>query len=38
MDLRLIVILLVGMSWADVIMLARGVICDIRHACQEEAL
>ena len=39
-DLRLIVMLLVGMSWADVlsVMLARGVMCDVRHPRQEEAL
>ena len=32
-DLRLIVMLLAGMSWADVlsVMLARGVMCDVRH-------
>ena len=32
--------LLVGMSWADVlsVMLARGVMCDVRHPRQEEAL
>ena len=31
-DLRLIVMLLVGMSWADVlsVMLARGMMCDTR--------
>ena len=36
-DLRLIVMLLVGMSWADVlsVMLARGVMCDVRHQRQE---
>ena len=34
--LRLRIILLVGMSWADV--LARGVMCDVRHPRQEEAL
>ena len=39
-DLRLIVMLLVGMSWADVlsVMLSRGVMCDVRHPRQEEAL
>ena len=39
-DLRLIVMLLVGMSWADVlcVMLARGVMCDVRLTRQEEAL
>ena len=39
-DVRLIVMLLVGMSWADVlsVMLARGVMCDVRHPHQEEAL
>ena len=39
-DLRLTVMLLVGMSWADVlsVMLARGVMCDVRHPRQEEAL
>ena len=30
----------VGMSWADVlsVMLVRGVMCDVRHPRQEEAL
>ena len=39
-DLRLIVMLLVGMSWADVlsVMSARGVMCDVRYPRQEEAL
>ena len=34
------IMLRVGMSWADVlsVMLARGVICDIRYMRQEEAL
>ena len=34
------IMLLVGMSWADVlsVMLVRGVMCDVRHPCQEEAL
>ena len=38
--LRLRIMLLVGMSWADVlpVMLERGVMCDIRHPRQEEAL
>ena len=38
--LRLRIMLLVGMSWADVwsVMLARGVMCDVRHPRQEEAL
>ena len=38
--LRLRIRLLVGMSWADVwsVMLARGVMCDVRHPRQEEAL
>ena len=37
--LRLVVMLLVGMSWADVlsVMLVRGVMCDVRHPRQEEA-
>ena len=38
--LRLRIMLLVGMSWADVlsVMLARGVMCYVRHPRQEEAL
>ena len=38
--LRLRIMLLVGMSWADMlsVMLARGVMCDVRHPRQEEAL
>ena len=38
--LRLRIMLLVGMSWADVlsVMLARGVMCDVRYTSQEEAL
>ena len=38
--LRLRIMLLVGMSWADVlsVMLARGVMCDVRYTRQEEAL
>ena len=38
--LRLRIMLLVGMSWADVlsVMLARGVMCDVRHPRQEGAL
>ena len=33
-------LLLVGMSWAGVlsVMLERGVVCDVRHPRQEEAL
>ena len=32
--------LLVGMSWADVlsVMLARGVMCDVRYTRHKEAL
>ena len=32
--------LLVGMLWADVlsVMLAHGVMCDVRYTRQEEAL
>ena len=37
--LRLRIILLVGMLGVDVfVMLARGVMCDVRHPRQEEAL
>ena len=38
--LRLRIMLLVGMSGTDVlsVMLARGVMCDVRHPRQEEAL
>ena len=37
--LRLRIMLLVGMSGADVlsVMLARGMMCDVRHLHQEEA-
>ena len=37
--LRLRIMLLVGMSGADVlsVMLARGMMCDVRHPRQEEA-
>ena len=39
-DLCLIVMLLVGMSWADVlsVMLQRGVMCVVRYTRQEESL
>ena len=39
-DLRFIIMFLIRMSWADVlsVMLARGVMCDVRHPRQEEAL
>ena len=38
--LHLIIMLLVGMSWADVlsVMLVRGVMCDVRYTRQMEAL
>ena len=37
--LHLRIMLLVGISWADVlsVMLACGVMCDVRHPRQEEA-
>ena len=37
-DLRLIIMLLARMSWADVVMLARGVMYDIRHQAAERDL
>ena len=38
--LRLRIMLLVRMPWADVlsVMFARGVMCDVRYTRQEEAL
>ena len=39
-DLRLIIMLLVRLSWADVlsVMLARGVMCDVSYPRQERVL